>query len=151
MTDLAITDEPLHKRTGKPLKVAPQISKLLDRMVETGERYPDACKAVGMNARSARKALDQQHVLNELRRRKHVFRAAISAGNIVRLAELRDQDEHKIAALGAIKLLEQIEDNEQQQPKRTTPGITIVIGSPTPMPMVTVGQNVGSNDDIADT
>lgn len=134
-TDIAPAAEPAsvptHRRTGKPLKVAPLVSRLLDRMIETGERYTQAAPAIGMHVRAARKALDQPHVLNELRRRKQVFRAAISAGNIVRLAELRDQDDNKMAAINAIKVLEQIDDDPASVAARNrAPGVVIVIGDP---------------------
>jgi hypothetical protein len=121
---------PTHRRTGKPLKVTGKVSALLDMMIETGKRYPEAAPLVGMHVRAARKALDQQHVLNELRRRKQVFRASISSGNILRLAELRDQDDNKMAAIGAIKVLEQIDDDPASNATRNhAPGVVIVIGS----------------------
>jgi hypothetical protein len=59
-----------------------------------------------------------------------VFRASISSGNILRLAELRDQDDNKMAAIGAIKVLEQIDDDPASNATRNhAPGVVIVIGS----------------------
>lgn len=131
-TDIAPTAPtvPTHKRTGKPLKVAGKVSELLDKMIETGLRYPDAAAAIGMHVRAARKALDQPHVLNELRRRKQVFRDGICAGNILRLAEIRDQDDNKQAAVNAIKALEQLDDEPTTSSHRDrAPGVVIYIGS----------------------
>src|SRR5262249_16937853 len=105
-TDVAISTpnqpQTLNRKTGKPLKVTGKLSEVLDLMVEEGMKYPDACIKAGLATRSARAAFDKPHVLNELRRRKQVFRASISAANISRLAEIRDQDDNRMAALGAI-------------------------------------------------
>lgn len=119
---------PINRKTGKPLKVTGKASLMLDRMIEEGETYQDAAKAVGMHVRHARKAIDSPHVLNELRRRKQVFRASISAANIHHLAKLRDKSGNAMAQLGAIKVLEQIDDDPQSVAARSrAPGVVINI------------------------
>lgn len=121
----------LNRKTGKPLKVTGKVSEALDLMIFEGMRWADACLKVGMPKRTARAAIDRPHVLQELRRRKQVFRADVSAANILKLAEIRDQTDNRMAALGAIKALEQIdEESEQRSANRSAPGVTIVIAAP---------------------
>lgn len=124
----AVAAAKLPARKPKPLQVTPKVAKALSRMVELGETYQDAAAAVGLHIRAMRKALDKPHVLSELRKRKQVFREAVSAQNIHRLAELRDASGNAMAKLGAIKVLEQIGDDPQHQAARQSmPGFNLVI------------------------
>lgn len=132
MSDVAISQPrpPATRKADKP-KVTGKASQLIDLMIEEGLTYQEAAKRINMHVRHARKAMDNPLVLNELRRRKQVFRAGISAANILRLAEIRDQQSNQMASLGAIKILEQIdEDNQSVAGRSSSPGVTIVIGAP---------------------
>lgn len=122
---------PTNRKTGKPLIVTGRLSQVLDYMVQEGMRYADACLKAGLPTRTARTALDKPHVIHELRRRKQVFRASISAANIHHLAKLRDSSGNAMAQLGAIKVLEQIDDDPATAAARSrAPGVVInIIGS----------------------
>src|SRR5262245_8398893 len=119
-------------RMGKMIVgVTPGVSQMLDLMVEEGLRYQEAAARAGLHVRVARKAIDKPTVLNELKRRKRVFRESLAAANPLRLAELRDQDENRAAAVAAAKALEVMPDDDR--PDRAAlcaPGITIVITQP---------------------
>lgn len=90
----------------------------------------EAARKAGITTRQIRKALDKPHVRQFLNQQKQVFRASASAQNISRLVELRDESENAMAKLGAIKLLEQVDEQADRKATARTPGVVILIGEP---------------------
>ena len=101
-------------------------------MVEFGWKLDEAARESGMTTRNLRLALERPHVLAYLRQRKQVFREHISAANISVLADLRDTAGNSMVRLGAVKVLEQLEDSQSAGTGAVSrsPGVTIVITSP---------------------
>lgn len=89
--------------------------------------WQEAAAEVGMSTRNMRLALERPHVRTYLAEQKQVFRASASAQNISRLVAIRDQDENKMAALQAVKLLEEGTDPGGNDAPVRTPGISIQI------------------------
>ena len=124
------------KTRSAPQRVTGKLADAINRMVELGERYDDAGRAVGLTARSMRKALDRPHVIAFLRARKQVFREAASTANIKRLCEIRDAA-NNMPAVQAIKALEQLPDDNVSAAKGLMPGFVVQIvnvqaGAPIP-------------------
>jgi hypothetical protein len=115
-----ISDQP------KRLQVRGKLAIAIHRMLELGEPYNDAAKNAGLTTRAIRKALDKPHVLAYLRQHKQVFREAASAGNIRRLTQIRDAADN-MPAVQAIKVLEQLGDEQQQRnpSPSASPGVVI--------------------------
>jgi hypothetical protein len=133
LTSLSPSHAPARGRA-QPGEVNPKVRAVIERMVELGEPWDQAARAIGMTARSMRKQLERPAVIQLLRRRKEVARAAASAGNIKHLVELREQRTNLMAATKAIQLLEGIGDEAPHSSAlQTVPGLVIVIngaGSP---------------------
>src|SRR5215471_9580674 len=133
MTDTlpATIDQQLPARTdkrGKPLKVSAKVADALRLMVEEGIQYAEAAERVGMHVRAMRKALEQPHVVSHLRQARQVFRGAVNARNILRLAQIRDAGDN-MPAVQAVRLLEQLdgENDSTVNGLPRTPGVTIVL------------------------
>lgn len=89
---------------------------------------PDACRKTGFHFASMRNALERPHVLRYLKEQKQVFRAAVSAQNISALAKIRDESGNAMAQLGAIKVLEQLDEEHQAgTAAKSLPGLQIVV------------------------
>jgi len=88
----------------KPL--SNQLKAALDSMVEEGLMWDQAAVKAGMHVRSMRLALKRPHVIAYLKQARQVFLASVGAGNIRRLAELRNQDENRNAAVAAARTIE---------------------------------------------
>ena len=88
-------------------RVTGRLAEAIELMIEEGKPWDDAARAVGMSARSMRKALDKPHVIAFLRTRKQVFRALASAGNISALVDVRQNSGNAMARVQAVRALEQ--------------------------------------------
>jgi hypothetical protein len=87
-----------------------------------------AARTANLSTRSMRRALERPNVQAYLHGQKQVFRAAIGCKTLSRLAQLRDQDDNKNAAVAAAKTLEQLEDVAAGAPRvPTAPGFCIVV------------------------
>lgn len=132
MTDTSIaaiepTRQAIEARTrSKPGRVTGKLAEAITLMVETGARWDDAAQQVGLTARTMRLALDRPHVIAFLRARKQVFREAASTANIKRLCEIRDAA-NNMPAVQAIKLLEQIPDENASSARGIQPGFVVQI------------------------
>ena len=89
----------------------------------------EAARAAGLSTRAIRLALDKPHVRQYLNQQKQVFRASASAQNISALLQLRDKIGNAMAQLGAIKLLEQTDEETERKASARTPGVVIQIVS----------------------
>jgi hypothetical protein len=126
------------------------VRELVRRMIENNERYEQAAKAIGMHVRAARKALEKQHVLNYIRQQRQVFRTSLCAGNDLRLAAIRDQDDNKLAVVQAVRALERMAEQDDERPaSQRAPGVTIVVVSPGPQ-TTDLGSNVSKPLKIID-
>jgi hypothetical protein len=130
-TDIAETPQQRVAQTrSQPGKVTGKLSQAIDRMVELGEPWDEAGRAVGMDARSMRKALAKPHVIRHLKQRREVFRESACAGNIHTLLEIRAQRDNQMARVQAVKALEQLGDDPAQKAQSVqSPGIVIVVGA----------------------
>jgi hypothetical protein len=128
----------------KPL--SNQLKAALDSMVEEGLMWDEAAVKQGMHVRSMRLALKRPHVIAYLRNARQVFLASVGAGNLRRLAQLRDQDDNRNAAVAAARTIEGIITETGGSPNSigtgragyvidlTEPGLQIVITERVPAP-----------------
>lgn len=147
--------DPKPKQIGRKLKIA------LDLMVfgdENGDpcEWDEAARKANLTARAMRMALERAHVQRYLREQKQVFRASVSAANILHARRIRNQTGNAMASLGAIKLLEQLENEPQAQSGATrnvTPGVVVVINNNRDAPLIDHQRVIEinplqSNDDV---
>lgn len=131
-SDLATTQQGAKPKTPATApRLGLKLSSALDEMVFNGLPFDEAARTAGLTTRAMRKALDKPHVIAELRRRKQVFRAHASAANIHSLVDLRDKSGNAMARLGAIRTLENLDEDGPQVGVSRSPGVVIVIGSGT--------------------
>lgn len=103
-------------------------------MIENGTAWNDAATNAGLTVQAMRISLKKPHVLQYVKAEREVFRAAICTGNIFKLAAIRDQDSNQMAALGAIKQLEQIGDEPgSNSGANVPPGLVIQIINAAPL------------------
>lgn len=123
---------------GEVKELRGKTKRFLDRMVWEGLYWDDAARAEGMNVASARKALARPHVQRYVREQRQVFRASVSAQNISRAVEIRDQDENRTAAIQAIKYLDGLDDRDSTNAagKSVTPGVVVQITVNQPAPQI---------------
>lgn len=121
------------KTASKPGKVTGKLAVACKRIVWEGEELDAAAKAAGLTTRAVRLALERPHVIAFVKAERDVFRAHVSAQNIHRLKELRDGSANAMAKLGAIRTIESLDSDAPAGGMARTPGITIVIGSASPL------------------
>jgi hypothetical protein len=102
-----------------------------------------AAKAANVQGFILRRYLDRPAVIAYLRAQRRACLAAVSAGNPMVLADIRNNAENQMARVAAARAIEGIEDNEGGRAAATdTPGIVIriinSIAAPTGQPMVDV-------------
>jgi hypothetical protein len=114
-------------------------------MVEEGEDFVAAGKRHGVTAQMMRRWLGRAEAISFLRKERSRFRASACAANEAYLVSIRAGD-NSMAAVHAIRTLEQLADNEVVRPSNApSPGITLVIHQPqsifgnvTPQPAIDV-------------
>jgi hypothetical protein len=94
----------------EPRRVTGKLKAAIDRLVWFGDKRADAATAAGMTDHGLRSALRKPHVLGYLRNELALLREGERPRSIHRLAELRDQDDNRAAAVKAIQVLEQLTD-----------------------------------------
>ena len=87
----------------------------------------DAAHRAGVRVRTMRLALLKPHVRRFLNEQRRALLAASSAQNISRAAAIRDQDDNRMAAVNAIKLLENADVFGGDGGPVRTPGVCIQI------------------------
>ena len=115
-----------------PRRVTGRLKHALDLMIWGGDdgmpvEWEEAAKRAGLRTRTLRLAIQKPHVRVYLNKQRRAFLGAISAKNISRAAAIRDQDANRMAALGAIKFLEDGGDSSRSAGPVRTPGICIQI------------------------
>jgi len=131
MSDTAVATTLSHQALSAPTKSRPgrvtgKLAEAITLMVEEGARWDEAAVKAGLTVRNMRLALERPHVVAFLRARKQVFREAASTANIKRLCEIRDAA-NNMPAVQAIKLLEQIPDDNASSSKGLMPGFVVQI------------------------
>lgn len=131
-TALSMTDQPASaapaKRPHGNTRIPRNIAAAINVMIEEGKPWDEAAQQSNVTVRTMRLALNRPHVVSYLKAKREVFRVHASTANIHRLVEMRDQDENKMAAVTAIKALEQIGESEQvSRGSQALPGLQIVI------------------------
>lgn len=122
------------------LTIRRKLKTALDLMVwgdkeNVPHEWDAAARAVNFNVAAMRKALERPHVRAYLNAQRTYCRDAIAAKNPRRLAQLRDQDENRGAAVKAIQVMEGFgaEDHGRAPGGTLTlPGLTIQIINPPP-------------------
>lgn len=122
------TDEPLLPEPAAPDPLTPKRRAMVDAMVWRGLKLTDAAIEAGMTERNARMCAQDPKFRAALNREMAAFKASLRPRNVHRLAELRDQDEAKGAAVQAIRLLEDLaEQADAERPSNVRPGIVVII------------------------
>lgn len=129
----------------RALKVTGKVKVAIDAMVFQGLKRDDAAQAAGLKDNSLYVALARPDVKAYYLQQLDVLRTSARARNFHRLEQIRDQDSNQMAAINAIKVLEQVSDETQARSTASVPGVTIVIGlqaQPAQRPMVDVASTV---------
>ena len=114
----------------RPVRLPQAIKDTIVTMVESGANFIVAGQQHGVTPRRMREWLGRPEAISFLRKTRAQFRAAACAGNEHFLVAIRSGD-NSMAAVNAIKVLEQISDTEVARPSNApSPGVTIVIRAP---------------------
>lgn len=111
-------------------RIRGKLREAIECMITEGLDRVEAAKKVALSPRAMRAALGKPHVIRYVQERRVNFRAELCGRNEYRLGELRDQNENKMAAVSAIKVLEQLDREESVKPthnRNVTPGVVVVI------------------------
>ena len=122
------TAGPVDKRRRKRgLTVA--VRTAIDAMLYDRCTRAQACERAGFTERALYLALEKPEVATYWNVGLQVLRAGERAQNLHRLADLRDQDDNRAAAVKAIQVLEMLDAEAVARPAGlpTTPGVTIRI------------------------
>jgi hypothetical protein len=118
----------------RPGKITGRLRAAIEAMVWDGASRAEAALVAGMTDHSVRAALKKSHVLAYYRAECEVLRESGRAKRLHRLEELAAQDENKNAAVAAIKVAEQLGEDENVRRAGVTvmPGLVIrlISGSP---------------------
>jgi hypothetical protein len=120
------------RRDGRSVpKLGEQLRAACDFMIYEALPWEQAAVKAGMTVRGMRKAMRRPHVLSYLRDERQVLLAAISTATPLRLAQLRDQDDNRNAAVNACRVLENLDADEPHRGGQTSsPGFVIIFNSP---------------------
>lgn len=113
----------------KRLQVRGKLVKAIRYMIEGGGHdFAEAARVADMHAASIRNAFQKPHVIAYVRQQTQVFRTAVCTKNVSRLAELRDQDDNRSAAVQAVRALERLSEVDEARPSsHEAPGLVIVV------------------------
>jgi hypothetical protein len=108
----------------KPYIVSGKLATAIRLMIEDGTPWNEAAITV----RHMRKAMADPRVIKWMKAERDVFRDHVCAGNIRRLAQIRDAADN-MPAVNAIKALEQLGDDEitGSTARQSLPGVVIQI------------------------
>lgn len=149
-TDIAtITGKSAPKQVTGKLKIA------IDAMTWRGLPYDEAAKAAGLTTRALRMALQKEHVLRYMRSQRRALLASEGPRTIIRLADLRDQNDNRNAAVAASRTILSMADDDARRAGpghgATQPGFVIIIrgdhpDTPPPQPIMIEGSAVDEED-----
>jgi hypothetical protein len=117
------------RRDGRSIpKISQQLKAALDSMIYEALPWDAAAVKAGLKVRGMRKAMRRPHVLQYLREERLVLLAAISTATPLRLAQLRDQDDNRNAAVNAARALEGLDvDMPMRVGQASAPGFVIIL------------------------
>jgi hypothetical protein len=119
------TAGPVDKRRRKR-DLSAAVRTAIDAMLYERCTRAQACERAGFTQRALYLALEKSEVAEYFNRGLQVLRAGERAQNLHRLADLRDQDDNRTAAVKAIQVLEQLDAEAIARPaSQVTPGIVI--------------------------
>jgi len=119
----------------RPARLPEPVKAAITSMVEEGLCFASAGQRHGVSAQRMRRWLGRREAVAFLRKTRAQFRVAACAANEAYLVTIRS-GENSMAAVNAIKVLEQISDNEVARPSNSPgPGVTIVIREARPEPI----------------
>src|SRR6516225_5286625 len=117
---------PVDKRRRKRgLTVA--VRTAIDAMLYDRCTRAQACERAGFTERALYLALEKPEVAAYFNRGLQVLRAGERAQNLHRLADLRDQDDNRAAAVKAIQVLEELAEAVVRPAAQSSPGIVLRI------------------------
>lgn len=101
---------------------------------EAGEpmEFADAARKANLSVRAMRLALERPHVIRYLSEQKQVFRKSVSATNISHLRKIRNASGNAMAQLGAIKLIEQMDERAPSSAgtqRNAAPGVVVIVNA----------------------
>jgi len=117
-------------RPDKRSKISARLRKALDLMC-WGDAdgnpldWDVAARTANISTRSMRRSLERPVVRQYLKEQKQVLRACISAKSLARLDELAAQRSNMNAAVNAIRVIDEAEENAGRSVPSQAPGITI--------------------------
>lgn len=124
--------KPPTRQADKPkrLSVRGKLAIALRSIIHEGQEIPQAAKLAGITGNCIRLALAKPHVIQWMRNEREVFRAYVSAQNIHYARELRNSSDNGMVRLGAIKVIEQIGDEQHGSAAGVrSPGFVIVVNN----------------------
>lgn len=122
------TEDDLLPELATPDPMTPKRRALIDGMVWRGLKLTEAAIEAGMTQRNARMCAQDPKFRAALNMEMAAFKASQRPRNVHRLAELRDQNEAKGAAVQAIRVLEDLaQQADAAPPSDVRPGIVVVI------------------------
>lgn len=132
MSELALTQPTPQQiaavNRSAPLKVTGKLKVALDSMIWHAMTRKEAAEHAGLKEQSLYAALTKSHVRGYYLSQLEVLRTSERARNIHTLAEVRDQKTNQMARVQAVKVLEQISDDQQdRRPAAPFGGITVQI------------------------
>ncbi|UDQ87829.1 hypothetical protein LJE71_16195 [Xanthobacter autotrophicus] len=122
------TEDDLLPELATPDPMTPKRRALIDGMVWRGLKLTEAAIEAGMTERNARMCAQDPTFRAALNMEMAAFKASQRPRNVHRLAELRDQNEAKGAAVQAIRVLEDLaQQADAAPPSDVRPGIVVII------------------------
>ncbi|MFG1222155.1 hypothetical protein [Xanthobacter wiegelii] len=146
MTDES--DDDLLPELTTPDPMTPKRRALIDGMVWRGLKLAEAAIEAGMTERNAHMCAQDPKFRAALNAEMAAFKTSQRPRNVHRLAELRDQNEAKGAAVQAIRVLEDLaQQADAAPPSDVRPGIVVIIqrGHLQPEPLGTGAQIILSD------
>lgn len=121
----------------KPRPIPAKVRRMVELMVYGNPDDQDskcidfieAARIVGIKPDIARRWLDRAEVRRLLRAERRAFRDAICAANELSLQRIRDRSSNSMAQLGAVRLLENIAEENESRPlgRQVVPGLVLVV------------------------
>ena len=122
------TDDDLLPELTTPDPMTPKRRALIDGMVWRGLKLAEAAIEAGMTERNAHMCAQDPKFRAALNAEMAAFKTSQRPRNVHRLAELRDQNEAKGAAVQAIRVLEDLaQQADAAPPSDVRPGIVVII------------------------